>query len=294
MSGLMRTNVNSFWRASLVCSLLMLFWWGQWEVSSASVLGQGDGLTVTSEEVEIFKKVLVPKHVVPTQKELLRVFLQQRLFAREAKRQGLAENQAIETEIGLLREKVLARAYAKKYLATALNVDDKVVESYYLSHIEDFTQRKKLRLSRLVVEDEHAADLQYEDLKKDTQSFPDAVEKHSVDPATKWKKGEMGSFSLEQLKPEVRQVVTDLPANSVSTPMEMKGFYYIFWVQEIIPEKVTPLAQVRDRIRERAEALKRQEILRGHGEQLERQYRFHWVDENPRADVEGACRSEQP
>jgi len=240
------------------------------------IYGTGDGFKVTAPEVDVFKKEMVPKQIVPTQQELLRVFLQQRLFALEAEKEGLDSEPALDAELRLVRERSLARAYAERLLARELKVDDTVLESYYLSHIEEYTRPRQFHLYRIVVKEVEEAGKILDQARKAPHTFPDLADAHSVDPATRWKHGEMGTFAEERLLPEIREAVRDAVAGAVLGPIEIHGFQYIFWVKAVQPGTTFSLDSVRDEVREKVTAKKRQEILRKHADTLAARYNFQW------------------
>lgn len=246
-------------------------------LADQKIYGAGDdGLKVTKAEVDVFKKVMVPSHIIPTESELLRVFLQQKLFALEGEKQGLADEEDRKIELELLREKVLANAYAEKYLARQLHVGNEVMESYYLSHIEEFIRPRQLHLFRLVVQDKNLAEDLYAKAKKAPASFGDLVNANSIDPRTKWKGGDMGMVSFENLTPEVRKALEGIAKGGVTSPLEIHGFYYIFWIKDLKPETTIKLDAIRDKLYKKLTAQRRRDLCQAEAERLSLKYNFKW------------------
>jgi parvulin-like peptidyl-prolyl isomerase len=277
IEGFLRTGLRRVLWCVLLCLVIMAG--PDSAFSKDLVYGTGDGLKVTETEVDAFKKYMVPGQVVPTQKDLLRVILNQRLFAAEAETSGLSEDPETKTRVDLVRQKALAEAYARRYLERELKIDDQVIESYYLSHLEEFTSPGKIHLFRLVVKDGEKAKELLEAAKKAPDSFPELVKAHSVDPVTWWKDGDMGMVDEARLKPEIRTALEGLSAGGVAGPLELHGFYYIFWIKDVQPEVVIGLDKLRDQLREKVESHKRQEVLQAHSNELAEKYHFRWQPE---------------
>ncbi len=243
------------------------------------IFGKGKNINITEHDVKVFKKFLVPKNIEPTEKALFEAILKTKLFSLAAKEQGLDKRPDIQKRLQLEKEKVLAQAYIMDYLDKHLKIDDQVIESYYLSHIDEYTLPVRLKLYRLVVTSQEEADKIRLEAQKNPQDFPKLVEKYSIDPGTKWKKGNMGLVLLDKLRPEIKEALKDPRPGMVSKPVALHGFYYIFWVKEMEPKRTIPLEKVKSELKEKIASQKRQEVLQANMAELQKKYEFNWEPE---------------
>ncbi len=256
--------------------LTVMFALGVGSGNAERIFGKGKGVEITDQYVDMFKKYLVPENIEPTDKALFEAILKTKLFNMAAREQGLDKKEEIMKRLELEKEKILAQFYVMDYLDKHLKIDDEVIKSYYLSHIDEFTLPARLKLYRLVVTDADQAKKIYEEAKKNPSDFPGLVEKYSIDPSTKWRKGEMGLVVLDKLRPEIKSALQKPKPGMVTEPMEIHGFYYIFWVKEVEPKRTIPLEKVKTELKEKISRLKRQEVLQAHLAELQKKYDFKW------------------
>ncbi len=240
--------------------------------------GKGNGVTITAQEADVFKKRMVPNEVIPPQKEMLRVMLQNRLFAKEAEAQNLLTNKDLAIELELLKENRLAKAFADDYLQKNLKLDDSVLESYYLSHVEDYKTPRQFEMSRLIFDNQEKAQAAVQQLQQDSNAFSNLL-KTSMDPALRQKDGKMGLIKETDLKPEIKNAVSGIKENGIAGPVEINGFYYVFKVNKVIPESFKSFADVKNdkALYDKIAMQKRDEVLKKYAEDLVKKYGFEWT-----------------
>lgn len=64
--------------------------------------------------------------------------------------------------------------------------------------------------------------------KTDKQTFEDAAAEYSIDKKSAANKGATGARSLNKFRPEWREHIKALVLNEISSPKEIKGFWYLF------------------------------------------------------------------
>lgn len=247
--------------------------------ADSDLYGKGGDVKITAQDAEVFKNRMVPKEVIPPKREMLRVMLQQRLFAKEAESHVLPKDKELAIELELLKEKRLAKAYAEDYLQKNLKIDDAVMESYYLSHIEDYKTPKQFDLSRLIFDTQEKANAAVQQLKEKPDAFAELI-KNSMDPVLRSKDGKMGLIKETDLKPEIRNAVSNLKENDIAGPVEMNGFYYVFKINKVVPESYKPFAEVKKDtdLYDKIAFQKKDEVLKKHAEELVKKYGFEWTD----------------
>lgn len=264
-----------FFGVALTCSLVQSVL-----AEESGLYGSGNGITITAQEAAVFKDRMVPKEVIPPKREMLRVMLQNRLLAKEAEAQNLlSANKDLAIELELLKENRLAKAFADDYLQKNLKIDDAVLESYYLSHIEDYKTPKQFELFRLIFDTQEKAQAAVQQLQQNPDVFSELL-KNSMDPALRQKEGKMGLVKETDLKPEIKSAISDIKEKGIAGPVEINGFYYVFKVNKVIPERFTPFAELKNdkSLYDKITMQKRDEVLKKYVEELVKKYGFQWTD----------------
>jgi parvulin-like peptidyl-prolyl isomerase len=226
----------------------------------SDVLARGDGFVVTRQDVKALAET-IPSHLRIPFDEQMRVLVNRKLLVLEAGREDLDKQKSVQIRVNQAAEEALAKIYEKYYLAKNVRVSQDIAESYYLAHLDEFTEPGQIRLARLIVKDEALSHDLYERLGKGAD-FKELVDKYSTDPARQSEGGEMGWIDPStRLFPEFKEVVSGLKASQVSQPVERNGYHYIFLVQEIRSEKVKPLDEVRDDLAKKLVNLKKRDAL---------------------------------
>jgi len=236
----------------------------------SDVLAKGDGFVVTRQDVKALTKT-IPSHLRIPYDEQVRVLVNRKLLVLEAGREGLDKQKSVQISVNQAAEDALAKIYEKYYLAKKLQVSQDIAESYYLAHLDEFTEPEQIRLARLIVKDEALSHDLYERLGKGAD-FKELVDKYSTDPTRQSKGGEMGWIDLSRLLPEFKEVVSGLKVGQMSQPVERNGYHYIFLVQEIRSEKVKPLDEVRDDLAKKLVNLKKRDALESLTAELRKRY----------------------
>jgi len=273
----MRLRYKTFFSAA--CLTFLASSLAQPALAENDLYGKGNGVSITAQEAEVFKNRMVPKEVIPPKREMLRVMLQQRLFAKEAETQILPKDKDLAVELELLKENRLAKAFADDYLQKNLKIDDAVLESYYLSHIEDFKTPKQFDLSRLIFDNQEKAQAAVQQLQQRPDAFSDLV-KTSMDPVFRQKEGKMGLIKETDLRPEIKNALSDIKENGIAGPVEINGFYYVFRVNKIVPESHRSFADVKNdkSLYDKIAGAKKDEVLRKYAEELAKKYGFEWTE----------------
>jgi ribosomal protein L20 len=127
--------------------ILLILGLGALSVSAVQVVARGEGLEVTSAEVNALRQRLGKALLKPNRKALVDLAVQNELFAREAVRRGLDCPQAAKAE-GFSRKVMLAKCYLDHRLEH-LGLMDGAVESYYRANWHDFRNRETGKLQEL-------------------------------------------------------------------------------------------------------------------------------------------------
>ncbi|GEM_PF-1620947 len=240
--------------------------------------GKGSDIQITSDEVAAWRKYMVPPNIDPTNRALLDVMLQVRLFAKEARKAGLDKQTNLQYRISFIEDKLLADAYAESFLSKGLNFNDEALESYYLAHFEEFQKPRSFELFRLITQDEAVANQALGEASSPGADFSVVVASYSCDPATKPKKGAMGKVTEERLPASLKEHIGELKAGAVLGPFSSDGFYFVYYIKSVDESKPETLEEARPKIFAKARELKGLEALKKHSDELAVAHSFKWED----------------
>jgi len=127
--------------------IILILVFGLFSPSEAQIVARGDGLEVTSAEVNALRQHLGKALLKPNRKALVDLAVQNELFAREAVQRKLDCPRSAEVE-GLSRKVMLAKCYLDDRLKH-LGLMPGAVESYYRANWNDFKDRETGKLPEL-------------------------------------------------------------------------------------------------------------------------------------------------
>ncbi len=192
--------------------------------------------------------------------EIKKQFLQIKVMAERARREGLDKEELTKLTILLQRSQVLAEAYIRELQKDSDNlVSDQEVEQYYNEHKDEF---EEVRARHILVgtsapeemEDPHEKTdkdekkpapkkaLTKEEARKKAQSLLDRIRRgedfaklaveNSDDPGSKAQGGEMPFFSKGEMVPEFDQAAFSMSAGQMSELVESQFGFHIIRVEE--------------------------------------------------------------
>ena len=200
------------------------------------------GIEVTKKEVDKGVQDLVKQVAGGNEKK----------FQRALKQQGLTEKQVRDTvELQILQREIYNKVTGD------VKVSDEQVEKYYEEHKKQFTQPSTRNVRHILIacskpaeckKDEAKADELYTQLKNGAD-FAALAKKVSEDPGTKAQGGTYQAVK-GQSAPEFDKVAFALDVGELSKPVKTQfGWHIIKAVSTVKAERATPLATVKDTIR---------------------------------------------
>lgn len=166
-----------------------------------------------------------------------------------AKRAGFstdAQFQAYLAQTGLTLQDVLFRfrvnaLYAKLIAKHPVTVTPAVIQSYYSSHLAQFTT-PETRNIRLVLTNTNAQALAAQAALRSGKSWNAVAKKYSIDPTSKNNGGLLVNVTRGQQDQALDAAAFAAPAGKLLGPIHGQFGYYVFEVSKITPTKVEPLA----------------------------------------------------
>ena len=141
-----------------------------------------------------------------------------------------------------------------------VQVDAAEVKKYYDAHQREFGVPESRQASHILIAADKTAGNDarqkararaeeiHNELKKNPASFAELAKKHSQDPGSAAKGGDLGSFSRGSMVKAFDDAVFGLKAGEISQPVETEYGYHIIRVTGITPSQMRTLDQVRPEI----------------------------------------------
>lgn len=189
-------------------------------------------------------------------------------FQENLKTQGLTEEQIRgEIESQLISEKI----YAK--VTEGVKVTDAEIEKYYNDHKADYKQGASREVRHILVAKNKKA--LADDIRRQLQNggnFAALAKKHSTDPGSKSNGGKLTVRKGETVPP-FDKVAFELDKGELSQPVETQyGWHLIEALSDVTPEKQTPLAEVKEQIRQQLLQERRQKAITEWSQDLNEEY----------------------
>ncbi len=169
-----------------------------------------------------------------------------------------------------VRSQLVSEGIVKK-VTKDVKVTDKDVEAYYNSHKEQYGTPASRDVRHILVSSKPLADKLYAQL-QDGASFAALARKYSKDPGSKALGGKL-TVSRGQTLPQFDKVAFGGAKDAISRPVKTQyGWHIVEPLSEIRPAKTTPLAKVKDSIRQQLLQDKRNDVMAKWSESTKKDY----------------------
>lgn len=125
------------------------------------------------------------------------------------------------------------------------------IEKYYAEHPIEFTQEEKLKARHILVRiDDKRPDAEAKKIaagiraQATAANFAALATKHSDDPGSKAKGGDLGEFTRGRMLPEFETAAFAMAEGKISDPVQTSFGYHIIYVEKKLPSSKQPLAAV--------------------------------------------------
>ncbi|MBF0125330.1 MAG: SurA N-terminal domain-containing protein [Magnetococcales bacterium] len=148
-----------------------------------------------------------------------------------------------------------------------VSVSDAEMEEYYTEHEDSYRRRESRHVRHILARSEEKLK-QIQSRLAAGESF-ESVAKTASEDTTAAQGGDLGWLSTGVMVPEFDQAAFALPKGEVSQPVKSSYGYHLIRIDDIRPAETTPLAQVREEIRQTLLEQKAQEAVYNHSIKLE-------------------------
>ena len=216
--------------------------------NSVATYSEGE---VTSEQVmEQFKPMLdmqpenkdkkfseLDKNV---QEMLVKGFINQKLFEKEAEKLGIRSSEDFKKKIKAAESQLLQQELIERQLKTA--VTDKLIDEEYNKLAKELKGQKEIRVAHILVDTEEKAKEIKKKLNKGSK-FEDLVKEFSKDEGSKANGGELGYVMKGQLVPEFENKAFSMKQDEISDPVKTQFGWHIIKALDSRDVKIPPKEQ---------------------------------------------------
>jgi parvulin-like peptidyl-prolyl isomerase len=219
------------------------------------------------QQAEKLKVVVTDKEVDERVARVLTQFFggNQKKYEEALEKQGITDEQVRdELRATLVSEKIFEK------VGDRAKVTDAEVNAYYDAHPELYTQQPSRRVRHILVASKSLADDLYRQL-MDGADFTALAEKHSTDSSADIG----GKYTLVkgEAVPQFEKAALALKVNEISKPVKTRfGWHVIQALGPLSSARPTPLASVRQTIRDTLVGQKRSDVVTKWLEDLKREY----------------------
>ncbi|MGQ9462503.1 MAG: peptidylprolyl isomerase [Candidatus Fervidibacter sp.] len=235
----------------LACLLLgtLMFMFGC--KREGKIIARADGIVVTEREL---RGELWRKYGSITLKELV----QRKLIEREARRRNISVapdeiSQALKQH-GLPdsaenRQRVKTELLLEKLANAMVEVSEVEARRFYEQNKALYEQPERVRLRDITLESRENAEAIWKALQlRKGDNFPELARHFSINPATRTRGGDTGIIPVNDLHPELRNVVKRLKVGEFSRPVNVDGEWVIVKLEERFPAEQKTFEQVKEQV----------------------------------------------
>jgi len=176
----------------------------------------------------------------------VRQYVVRAALAKRAEREGIHKDKDIIFEIERAREDILSNKVLSNRLA-GIKITEEDLQKYYLQNRERYQIKEKIKLSYIKVKNKKQAEKIITALNKG-RSFEKAAKKRMVKLDNWISQDAPLTPQLEGLSSQALNELFSLGIGGSSNPVEVKGEFYIFHIDEKEPAKDRPFAEVRRQV----------------------------------------------
>jgi len=187
-------------------------------------------------------------------------------YRQALKVQGVSEPQVREE----LRVQLLSEGLFEK-VSAGVTVAEADIEAYYASHAGEYSQPASRQVRHILVKSKKLAEQILAKLKGGAD-FAALAKRYSTDPGSKGLGGKL-TVQKGETVPEFEKVAFSLRTNAISAPVKTQyGWHVIQALRPVKPAQTTPLAKVKEAIRQLLLQQRKSEAVTAWLEELRRRY----------------------
>ncbi|MCE5312861.1 MAG: peptidyl-prolyl cis-trans isomerase [Nitrospiraceae bacterium] len=235
-----------------------------------------DGTKITKQEIQTeisaLPEVAREFYKGPEGTErLINELVNREMLYMEAKKKGFEKTPEFKKKLEDFKKVTLIQQMLGKEMEGWSKVTDEDVKAYYDKNKADMIEPTKIRLSHIVVNNEQDAIKAAERLKKG-EDFAKVAAEMSTDTKSAKSGGDLGSFNLGELDPNLENIAFRLKKGDISVPLKRKDGIHLLKVTER-QGKLVPFDKAKDVIKQKLTAEKQKEGFDKYLEGIKKNYK---------------------
>lgn len=208
-----------------------------------------DGEVVRRSEFEAHLRRMETRGGAPVEPAvraaLVDPFIEERLLVLEARRRGLIDAGASESD-----EQAAVKTLLEREVLEAVTVGEDEVAAHYQAHADEFVQPERRSLRQILLSSENEARDIRRRLEREPRSFELLARSRSRGPEA-GQGGLMGTFAAGELPQELNAAAFALPVGGVSQVIRTALGYHVLRVESLDPARRRALEECQAEIRQR-------------------------------------------
>jgi peptidyl-prolyl cis-trans isomerase C len=164
-------------------------------------------------------------------KAILEGLINREIIYKEAVKRGINKDAEVKRKLEDIEKELVISTFIQREFGDRLMVEDKEVQDYYNTHINEFKNREEIRISQIVVlEEKYAKDILGK--LREGKDFGALAAEHSIDKPSALRKGDVGYYTYKMLPSEIRDSVFGMRIGEISGPYKMPGGHEIYKITD--------------------------------------------------------------
>lgn len=214
-----------------------------------TVVASVNGRNITEADVRLAEAEIgadLQRYATATRRRVVIEFLiQNELFAEAAAKKNVAESTVFKERKHYWDRRSMRDAFFETEIRN--QISDVQARGFYDAQIQNFPKGEEVRASHILVKTEDEAKALFEQIAHDGD-FADLAKKHSKDPGSGAKGGDLGYFGRGQMVPVFEKTAFSLPVGEVSQPVQSQFGWHIIKVVDKRDRKPPPFEAVKEQI----------------------------------------------
>lgn len=245
--------------------------------ASGTVLVTVNGSPITTGEVDAYVQSRVHRkmHLNDQQRYMVaQQMVELRLAAQAAEQQHLASNPAVQSELAIKRDMVLANQAVQHYMATAQVPESKLKQKY-----QDYVKSQsgeEYKARHILVKTKAKAESIIKQLNKGA-NFADLAKKYSTGPSAK-QGGNLGWFKPKSMVPAFSKAVENLkPGHYTKTPVKTQYGWHVILLEKERTSAPSSYTSMKPQLARQV----KEGMVRDYLQQLKSNAKIDWKVSNP-------------
>ncbi len=214
-----------------------------------TVVAKVDGRAITEADVRLAEAEIgadLGQYPPATRRRVLVEFLiQNELFAAAAAKKNVADSTAFKERKHYWDRRSMRDSYFDTEIRS--QITDAEARTFYDAQFKNYKGGEQVRASHILVATEDEAKAIFEQIAHDGD-FAQLAKKHSTDPGSKVKGGDLGYFGRGQMVPPFEKAAFETPVGEVALPVKSQFGWHIIKVVDKRKQEPPSFDAVKERI----------------------------------------------